>query len=228
MKKIIFTFFLSCLGVAALGQVTRTFSLRGFDRLHIGSAFVIDVSQGAFSITASGREQDLNGMEVGVSQGTLTVRYEAQGRWSQNREAVRLSIRLPQLQSIDFSGASRSTISGFRQQEDFSVSLSGASKAKIDTDTKRLLLDLSGASSLELSGQAHDLKSNCSGAATLMASALKVATARLDVSGASRARLGVSDDLSISASGASNVRYRGRPRMKLTASGASSVRTEEN
>ena len=209
MKKALFTFLLLGGAVAGFGQATRTFSLTGFDRLTIGSAFIIDVSQGPFSITASGREQDLDGLEVNTARNTLSVQYEDRGRPARNREAVRLSIRLPQLRAIDFSGATRSTVSGFQQQEEFSVNLSGASKSRIETDTRRLLLDLSGASNIELSGQARDMRGSCSGATTLQAADLKAATATLAVSGASRARLNVSGELRLSASGASNVRYRG-------------------
>jgi hypothetical protein len=205
----------------------RNFNLNGFDKLAMGSALTINVQQGSsFSVKASGREQDLDDLEVIVSNGTLKVRYK-NGKWGwNNRKNVRFDITMPQLRGIDFSGACSATVKGFRDQGNVTVDVSGASTANIDLDADRVTADFSGASTVNLNGKATSLSGEVSGATTLKAYGLQTKTVKLDVSGASGASVSASEAMSVDASGASSVRYRGGAAVSVHTSGASSVRKD--
>lgn len=212
--------------VSSLQDDSRTFSVRDFDRLDIGSAMEISVRQGSsYSVKASGRKSDLDDLEASVSGGKLRVRYR-ESRWNSNRKRVKLDITMPQLHGIDFSGASRSTVAGFRNQGNLDLEISGASSSTIEIDATRLNLDASGASNVTLTGKAETLAGEVSGATSLKAQDLALKDASLEVSGASSARLNVTGKLNVDASGASSVRYRGSASVRSNTSGASSVRSE--
>ena len=53
--------------LTAFAQESRSFSVSGFSKLEMGSAFKIDVKQGnKYSVTTSGRSEDLNDLEANV------------------------------------------------------------------------------------------------------------------------------------------------------------------
>lgn len=204
---------------------TRTFSLNGFDKLDLGSAFIIHVRQGSqFSIKATGQKRDLDELDANVSGGTLKVRYNQ--NWNRNRKRVTFEITMPTLRGIDFSGASTSDVRGFRNQGNMNIDISGASTATIELDAARINVDFSGASTVSLMGKAERMEGTISGATTLKAFDLATKQARLEVSGASGVRVNVSEKLDIDASGASSVRYRGGASVSSNTSGASSVRRD--
>ncbi|WP_229311152.1 head GIN domain-containing protein [Larkinella soli] len=206
---------------------SRTFSVSNFDKLDLGSAFVINVRQGSgYKVVASGRPADLDDLESRVTGGKLSIRYKDK-TWNRNRQRVTIDITMPTVSAIDFGGASRSTVTGFRNLKELAIEISGASSSTIEVDAERVLVDLSGASTINLNGQAKRLEGEVSGATSLRAYDLKLASAAVDVSGASNARLTVSDRLEAQASGASSVTYRGSASIRANTSGASSVRSSD-
>ncbi|MFD1142100.1 head GIN domain-containing protein [Larkinella insperata] len=209
-------------------EESRTFNVSNFDKLDLGSAFTIHVSRGSgYKVTASGRSSDLEELEAKVSGGKLQIRYKDKLNWNRNRQRVTVNITMPELSSVEFSGASRSDVTGFRNIKELGISISGASSSTIEVDAERVMVDLSGASSVTLSGQAKRLQGEVSGATTLKAYDLKVASATVDLSGASSARMHVTDRLEAEASGASNLTYRGSASLRSNTSGASSIKSAD-
>ena len=92
------------------------------------------------------------------------------------------------------------------KNDSLKVDASGASKVKVDGETKNLDVELSGASRLD----AENLKSE---------------NVSVDASGASNANVFVAGDLKVDLSGASHVNYSGNPKnLEKSTSGASSVK----
>ncbi len=206
-------------------EETRTFSVNGFDRLDMGSSFVIHVKQGSsYSVKATGRKQDLDELDAQVKGKTLDIHYGS--KWNRNRKRVTFDITMPSLQGIDFSGASTSDVRGFRNQGNVSVEVSGASTSTIELDADKIDVDFSGASTVNLVGRADQITGDISGATTVKAFDLQSKKVQLEVSGASGVRVNATEKLSIDASGASSVRYRGSASVSANTSGASSVRKD--
>lgn len=202
----------------------QSYGFTNFDRLDMGSAFVITVQQGpAYSITVEGDRRNLDDLDVYTRNGTLKAQY----RVSRNRQyTTTFRITMPSLRGVDFSGAVRSTVTGFTNLEGFDVTLSGASEGQFDVQAVRPTVNLSGASVLRMNGKGAFLTADLSGASSLQAFDYPVDNAGLDLSGASKANVTVSSSLVVEASGASSVRYRGKPAVAQRVSGASTVQNE--
>jgi Putative auto-transporter adhesin, head GIN domain len=203
----------------------RTFTVSNFDRLDLGSAFTINVRQATgFSVRVSGRPEDIKDLEARVSGGTLKVENKDRNWWqNRNRQEVKVEITMPSLRGAEFSGASTVVVSGFRNQNQLDLDLSGASKLTMAIDADNLNLELSGASTARLSGRADQIKGEVSGASTVKAEELVSKTAQVEANGASTASFYVTTSMTAEASGASSIRYKGNASLTKQTSGASSV-----
>lgn len=225
--KIYFTIFISInLSTAAFSQTIRTYDLSGFQKLNMGSAFHIHVIQGnSFKVIAKGAKKDLDRLEVYTKNNTLVAGFENNWNWwgRNNSEKIEFQIEMPSILSVNFSGASNSTITGFDDLNTLNIELSGASKSKIDVFSNNMSVEVSGASKLNLIGRSNKLTLSMSGASSVEATNFPVKIADIDASGASSARLSVSQSINYDASGASNVKYIGNAKVSKSTSGAANI-----
>ena len=206
------------------GVTTQTFGLRDFDQLEMDNAFRVTVRAGSgYAVSAKGELNDLDDLNIFVSEGKLVVRYKNSWR---KRQAMDIDITMPQLKSIDFSGAVDGDVAGFESNGTIDFELSGASRCSFSGSANTLEFDLDGASQLNLSGESRFLDGELSGASKLEASNWLAEESDLNLSGASTARIWISRLLDVEASGASTVRYKGNPSVKQELSGGSTLRKE--
>ncbi|MEZ4903730.1 MAG: DUF2807 domain-containing protein [Spirosomataceae bacterium] len=92
-------------------RTSRTFNLKDFDRLSLGSAFEITVTKGNHAVKVEGRKQDIEELEADVVGGKLRIRYKDRSGWNRNRKRVIVTIAMPTLKALDLSGATTSKIS---------------------------------------------------------------------------------------------------------------------
>jgi hypothetical protein len=221
---------LVCFITNSFGQSTREFTLSNFDKVDLGSAFKIEIRPGNYKILAAGNKEDLDELEGNVRSGTLVIKYKDSKGWSwnKNRKTVSLVILMPQLKGLDLSGATTTTVEGFKNVEKMDLDISGASRLTAAFTAKKVSLDISGASTIILEGKAEQMSGDISGATTFRATKFEVENASLDISGASSAKLNISQNLKASASGASSIRYTGNPQnVTKDISGASSIRKDD-
>jgi len=199
----------------------RTFSVDAFDGLEMGSAFIIIVREGAeFSVEASGDVRNLDDLVVLKNGSTLIAYYD---RSANRKHATTINITMPDLAGANFSGASVSDVQGFERDEQVELILSGASVCKLHQGFTDVKLNISGASKLDIFGSGTNLYATVSGASELKAREFAAEDTWLDVSGASSARVSVSNRLDVIVSGASSVRYKGNPVVYPTVTGGSSL-----
>lgn len=205
-------------------DIKRYFKVKDFERLEMGSAFIITVRQGnTYNVEVRGREQDVKEIVAKTTGNTLELSYPSSWGSSKNRKEVYVTITMPKLTGVDFSETSKSTVSGFSSDK-MSVSVSGASTANFTVNAKNLSLDCSGASSLKLVGTGQNLDTDISGSSNINALDYKVATANIEATGASDVKVFVTSKIMANASGASSVRYKGGAAVKSSTSGAGSVK----
>ncbi len=203
---------------------SRTYAIVDFDRIVTGDAMIINIKQGnSFSIEANGDRRNLEDLMVYKTGSTLVIRYE---HYEKRQYNTSLNITLPALMGADFSGAANAQISGFTDINEFDLVLSGASLAQLDLEITELNFVLSGASQLRLTGKGETLHGTLTGASLLSAFSYPSSQAKLTVSGASNAKVSVSQALDVNASGASLVLYRGNPQLEVETSGESIVKPE--
>ncbi|MEO6283629.1 MAG: head GIN domain-containing protein [Dyadobacter sp.] len=208
------------------GEGTRTYDFKNFDELEMGSAFRVNVIEGAaFAVSATGELNDLDDLEVFVQDGKLVARY-SNNSWKNRRKPMDIDVTMPDLAAVDFSGAVTASIEGFENLPELEFELSGATKCDFEGSARNLKIDLSGASRLDLFGDGKFMDGELSGASQLNAFDWAAEESDLDVSGASDARVSVSRLLDVDVSGASSVRYKGSPAVEKKVSGGSTVRPE--
>ena len=207
--------------------VTRTFDLEGFDQVSVSNTFNVEVTRSdTFTVEVTADDNVLERVEVRVRGSTLELQLES--GLSLRNATLEAVITMPELVSVEASGASRARFEGFGATARFDARASGASSIRGDIETDDLSADVSGASTVELAGSAATAELEASGASGLELRALEVAVADVRLSGASRADLTVTDELDIDASGASRVSYRGDPGIgRIDLSGGSSVDHDE-
>jgi hypothetical protein len=217
----------SCLredpGVLESGQ--KEFLVANFNGLEMGNAFVIDVREGnEFKVLATGDVRNLEDLKVYKSGSTLNIEYRNRRI---RKHQTYISIIMPKLVNINFSGASDAVISGFGNTAHTEIELSGASKAEIDMQSQNFSIELSGASNLTVSGNStSNCKIELSDASKFNGFSLPATYIEVDASGASTAYVYAIEQLDVTASGASSVFYRGNPSVSADLSGASCLKRD--
>lgn len=206
----------------------EVYNLDQFDEVALGSAFrVVIVPSSEFRLTANGVERDLDDLNVRVINRTLKVSYVNRNWLSGlSRDRMDLLIELPDLNVADISGAAHVDIEDFTSLDLLEADVSGAAKVTIDVPMQEFKSSISGASNVELKQDVPLISSDLSGASRLHAFSSESEEVFLELSGASRADVSVSDYLNVSASGASTVNYRGTPRIDQDVSGGSKVKKD--
>ena len=207
--------------------VTKKFKVANFNSIELGSAFEVHVHKGnVYAVSVTGKEKDIDELEVSSSSGKLEIGYESGWKWTwnNNRSKLVVNITLPRLNSGDFSGASKVDLQGFTNEEEMSLVFSGASKGLIEgLHADKLKIELSGASDCKITGHTDYLKVEASGASHLKALDFFARNVDVDASGASSAQVHVQKSLKVDASGASHVKYKGSPVISKDLSGAASL-----
>lgn len=206
---------------------SKNFKVNAFHSLEIGHAFEIHIQKGnVFSLTALGRAEDLQEIELSQSGNKLHVYRDTKWSWAWKKELkkVILKVTMPEIVLGDFSGAAKVFINGFTDEEQVRLSFSGASKIEIgEINADKLILDFSGASKATLAGHVGKLEIESSGASHLILDKLYARDVDVNSSGASHIQVNVQKTLNVDASGASKITYKGRPNISKDVSGASFV-----
>jgi hypothetical protein len=199
----------------------RSYEIESFTSIDARDALTIEIKQGNyFDIEARGDRRNLNDLIVRKSGNTLLLYFD---EWENRQHETYVTIILPTLTNVSFSGATNAEIEGFDAENSLSLSLSGASIASVNTEAKEMFLDLSGASVLQISGSTQEYTASVTGASSLKAFGLTSSAASLSVSGASSARVTVSEQLQAIVNGSSSVVYRGNPQIESEVTDSSSL-----
>lgn len=207
------------------GRFHRSYNFSNFNKIEIGHYFDIDIRQGnSYNIKIIGEEEDLENVEINVDGEYLEIDMKRSFlKFLRRHRPIQIEIIMPNLEEVDFSGATTSTISGFNMDE-FKADIAGAASSDIDIITDRFFLDVSGASKVSLTGNTQLLDAEIRGASTLNAFNFIVTNANVEVTGASTLRLNVQNVLNAEVTGASDILYKGNPQVNSDVIGASSIK----
>ena len=209
--------------------VTKKFKVANFKSIELGSAFDVHIHKGnVYSVSVTGREKDIEDLEVSTSAGKLEISYNYKSSWNwgwnNNRSKIIINITLPRLETGEFGGACKVDLTGFSNEEEMRLYFSGAAKGSAEgLRTDKLKIELSGASDFKIAGQSDYLKVEASGASHLKALDFLARNIDVEASGASSVQVHVQKTLQVDASGASHVKYKGSPVIKKDLSGAASL-----
>ena len=171
----------------------------------ISGNYAVRFQKGQFKVAADGDEGRLDNIEFSAEDGTM--RIEERGN-SNGFARTGLTVTLPTLETLRLSGGSVARMTEFDALDKLTVDLSGTSQVIVKTTVKTLVTDQTGASKLFLRGQADKLTAALSGASKLNARQMRVQTADVSATGASRASFDEVKNLSKNSSGSSRIDQR--------------------
>lgn len=193
-------------------RTTRSYSYANFDGVAVSGQWQITIARGdAWGVSVEVPVEAVDRLEVEVEGDTLEIGHE--GWWFGDfgeQDSFEVTVTMPALTSIELSGASQLSFSGF-EGERLSLTSSGASEVRAASgrfDT--LTLVMSGAGNVDLDGVA-------------------VTNAEIQTSGAGNLTLNMAGGrLTGSMSGAGNLDYRGTvSEQSVSTSGIVTVRRRD-
>ncbi|CAM3155139.1 MULTISPECIES: GIN domain-containing protein [Sphingomonas] len=224
-------------------QTSRSFALRGFDRIEVGGCDIVAVALGSgYAVTARGRAANIDNLRIDTTGSTLRIRRRNDSCNGHDRR-VAIAVTLPSLQAVGVSGAAEMNLpaldvrafaadtsgagvlrlAGLRGGT-VSFGLSGASQTTVrDLQAERVKLDTSGASHLRVDGAVRRLTIDSSGASEVDSRALSAPDVTIGASGTAKVRAGRAEQAQIGASGMANVTVEGHPRCTLSKSGLARI-----
>jgi hypothetical protein len=196
-----------------------------FTELEVSSAFIVALTQGTSEkLMVEADEGDLDNIITEVRGGKLIIKPRNSNYFSNKFQNVRIYLTFTTLTDIDISGAVELKGTNVMRFSNLEIEASGASKINLNLSADKINCDISGASSLDLMGSASHLQIDLSGASAFDALDLSVTICNIDASGASSAKVNVSQKLMVEGSGSSTIRYKGTPSVvEKDLSGAASV-----
>ncbi|MCW4029240.1 MAG: DUF2807 domain-containing protein [Candidatus Bathyarchaeota archaeon] len=176
--------------VGSGNMTTQEFAVTDFTGVAAGNGFQVIITQGTtYSVKVTTDDNLQQYVDVQKSGDTLRVRMNAIG-WSSN--GLKVEIVMPDLSSIDLSGGSTGSASGFNVAHNVNILMSGGS-------------------SFTVTGSADSLSTDCSGGSNLHFGDFQVHDAQINFSGGSQGTINLDGTLDANLSGGSHLYYKGNP-----------------
>lgn len=173
---------------------SRTFDVKGFTGVALTGSHNVEVSQGAFSVTAEGDAKELDRLKIAVDDGVLVISQKS-GSYSSSGHVV-VKVRLPAL--------SRMTLTG-----------SGDMKAT-GVNAKAFEARLTGSGDMILAGTCTSLKASLLGSGDMVAKDLKCESADVSLLGSGDIDVYANKGISASLMGSGDITVHGKPASRQT------------
>ncbi len=224
--------FVLCFSRIAMADetVTKTFTQQGYERLEVDFPFVVEIQPGRTHRAVVTIDQRLASCLEVIKRGTTLYIGLTSGCRSgdgQHYESTfSAQVTMPRLTGLSLNTASQARIApGFKYVKAFELELNSASQVKGELKVGRLNLNITAASVVQLNGSAKTVDLDLSAASHAKLGQFTIGDARVEVSGASNARLFVKGSLEAEVSGVSTLSYTGNPTIRtLDSSGMSHIR----
>ncbi len=191
---------------------TKNYDFSGFTKVSIGSAFQADITQGeSYATSVTVDDNIVEYLDVRVEGDTLHIGLKPRLSLGFRNTTLKTQITMPDLAGLDLSGATRTNVKGFKNDQPASVEVSGASQLRGDLTTGQMKMRASGASTVDISGATGTLDVEGSGASTVRLDNFTSTDTNVRASGASNVTVNASGKITGEASGASSVSYVGNP-----------------
>ena len=217
-----------------LGSQRETRALPSFSRIEVDGVAEVLLRQGKTeAATVEAPAELLPRIRIQVRDQILYIDVSQERRWSDwthlfaTRQTPRIVVDFVRLEGIESGGVIKLIADGLRADE-LRLDFSGASSIRIrNLQAGVLHLDGSGATKVELSGKVATQRVELSGAGSYAGLDLESERAEMSVSGAGKAYINAKTSLTVEISGAGLVEYVGNPKLKQQISGIGKVRRRE-
>ncbi len=194
---------ISQIGAKGNGNIVKqNREVENFNGFEVGGAFEVYLIQtDKHSLVIETDENLLEKITTEVNNGMLSI----SSKFIRKATALNIYIGAPDIKTIKISGAAVLSSRERFGVEKLFIEQSGASETALDLNAGEITAFTSGASELELKGLSEDLILETSGASDVDASKLIAKHGMVKSSGASRAKVNVSETLTKETSGSSRI-----------------------
>lgn len=205
---------------------TRSFNLRGFDRVSLrGSDNVVVRVGAAESVTAKGPQKVLDRLEVTVVNGELRIGREKGWKlgWSSDETPTVVTVTLPSLRAASVAGSGDMQVDK-AQATSFDASVAGSGNLVIGSlQADAASISIAGSGDATISGQARSLDVSVAGSGDVSAQGMKSERAKISIAGSGDVKAQVSGEADISIMGSGDVDIVGKPRCRVSKMGSGDV-----
>ena len=185
-----------------------------FTRIEVAGAMEIEIAQDTrFHVRLDAEDDVLKRLRVSREGVTLRLTHSKYMDWWPRARRPRIYVTLPVLNELSLSGASKARLQGLTAAGELKLRLAGASDLSGEIRALNLRLELYGASTMELKGSAENISVDAVGASQVELENVMTRNADIRLSGASRGTVTLNGVLNARLIGASQLRYGGRPTM---------------
>lgn len=210
------------------GQIVKQQrNVGSFSKLTVRVGMRVRITTGdATKADLEGESNILEHVVTDVKSGELTVML-AQNKSFKQTKTVTVTIHVSNLNQILVSTGCNVQSELPIQSESLTATVETGSRLTAPIATKKLRLTVKEGSQADIQGKATEADIHLSGAGKLQADKLTIAQATIQLDGASRADIHVTETLSASADGVSTINYSGNPTVKSQeATGLSKIRKQ--
>jgi hypothetical protein len=198
----------SALSLSLMAQnVKKTYNQSSFTKLKASSALGVEyIQSNEFKVEVSAPAKFIDFVKVNNTNQELSVKLVCESCNMKNGEQVIVYVYAPHLSEVKMSAACSFKSKNTIKQNDFKLSINGASSATLQLDIADLNLDIEGASTAKLSGTAKKANVKVNGASGFKGEDLKTASMKINCNGVSTSKVNVSEQLVAKSSGMSNIK----------------------
>lgn len=220
MKTKLLSLSLLIAGFSINAQDTQKRDVTTFNKIQVyGATNVIYSNSDTLKLEVNTTSKQFDNVITKVENGTLFISTKGN-----LYSAVKVNVSNNRLNAIELQGASGFKSTSTLKSDSLSVTISGSSDAKLNVENDYTKVTQSGASDLTLSGTTNNFNAQVSGASTLKSYSLTSKQANVTATGASTAKIFVTDKLTATAGGASNIKVKGNVTdISANASSSSSI-----
>lgn len=194
--------------------------LRDFEELDLRGYFDVRIYQGSdYSVEIHGDEAEKKKYKIYRSGKTLVVEVSGKKSFNWNFDSdklradeIRLNITMPDLKKLEAIGVGTIRFDQFNNQQ-MDIDIKGPIDVRGELETQELDVTLSAKAELDISGHTQKLNAELEMASNLKAYDLEAQDARIEVKGASHAKVQVNGTLEIEKGVASDVDYHGNAKV---------------
>jgi hypothetical protein len=190
--------------------VDQDLEIRDFTNINAKGVYNLVIQQGEnYKVTASLDNNLFNRLQVSVERKTLKLGVKAPATFFPT--ALKVTITMPKLLSLNLSGGAKANISGFKSPDNFTLFLSGKGLLEGSIVASNLVFNLSEGSGVVLSGSGLKLELNSVGGSKLDLSKYDVMRAQVKLDEASEAIFNVSGQFDVDLKNKSKLFFSGNP-----------------
>ena len=199
--------------------ITQSFEVGDFERLNFSGIGRIELTQGSStSLEVEAEENIINALKIETTGNKLHIGMK-RGYFNivPTRDII-FRLTVTDLDKIDLTGAGAVVCDSF-ETEKLSIESSGLGSIDMDIVAEDFEVSISGAGKVSMAGKVDTQKISISGVGNYSAKDLVSRVCEIDISGAGKAGVNVTETLDITMSGVGNIEYVGNPSISQNISG---------